>query len=335
MEKNTIAAVAAFATGTIAIIVLLIYGNLIPDFTQGIMPFFKEAVSAIVPVVSFAVGTYYARKAFQFQQELASKKPELGVMINNSFLIPDSPRGIREIAFGYSLNKSNRVFCVIPFTIGNDGDVSASKVHVRLKFPANLSAHGITDIDTEKVLGDLEASGIRRKSYEYNDQWFVDYTIPEITPKTGVGFEELVDVTYSSAVDLKMDASDKDDVPLSVNVRLALLSKVKVSISSRDTKPLFNYFIIKSYDTTDDKEIAKRILKEREKAVLGGFKTSGEESKSEAKATELLRKAIIVVPKLNKLAGTKPSKQFTAVYVEDPRKSKRWIMDPARKIPES
>lgn len=332
MHKYRYITLIAFATGTIAVIVLLFYGKLIPDTNQGAIYFAKDIISVIVAIASFAVGTYYARKAQIFQKDLADRKAEIKLLINRNALIPDDPLGIREVAFGYSVEKGARVLCVIPFVVRNDGELSARDVYLRVTLPANVSAYGLTEINTKRILGDLEGIGFRRKSYEFDHFWIIDYLIPVINPGERFVVEELVDVTCASTAEFNVDAVTRDKVPVTVEYQLSLASEVSVSLSAADTKLLSNFFIIKSYKTKDEKEIGKRIMREREEFLGEKLrKLNAGEATAGAKPVDLLRKAIVVIPELGKIAETKEHRHFTAVYVERPKQSKRWVLDPAPK----
>jgi len=331
LHKCWYSALIAFTVGTISVIILLLYGKPIPDISQGALPLAKDIVSLIVPIASFVIGTYYARKAQKLQQEISGRKPELKLLINRDTLIPDSRLGIRDVVFGFSVEKGARIFCVIPFVIINNGELSAHNVHLRVILPSNISVHGLTEINTKKVLGDLEGSGFRRKSYEYENRWILDYLIPEIIPGIAVGIEELVDVTYSSAIEFDVDAMTKDNLPVTVTGRLPLVSRVSVSMSATDIKPLSNFFFVKSFKTRDEKEIAKRIKQQRERSLGEQLRELNAEKAVPCNLVDLLRKAHIVIPELRKIAETKEDRHFTALYVEQPKQSKRWVMDPAPK----
>jgi hypothetical protein len=331
LNKYWYGALIAFAAGTIAVIVLFYYGKLVPDTSQGMLSFAKDIVSIIIPIASFAVGTYYARKAQIFQQEMADRKAEPHVLINNSELTPEDQLGIREVVFGYSVEKRARVFCVVPFIIRNKGELDAENVHLRVTLPSNVSAHRITEIDARKVLGDLEGSGFRRKSYEYENYWIIDYLIPRITPGNAAGIEELVDMTYSSAADFDVDALTKDKVNVTIKVQLPLVSRVSVSLSATDTKPFSSSFFLKSYETTNEKEIARKIIREREDELGEELRKLEAGTAAKARPVDLLRKAIVVVPELRKIAETKEHSHFTTIYVEQAKRSKRWILNPAPK----
>jgi hypothetical protein len=322
----------AFAAGIIAVLILFFYGKLIPDISQGLSSFAKDIISIAIPIVSFIVGTYYARKALILQKKITERKAELRLLINNSELIPNDPRGIKELVFGYSVEKKARVFCVIPFVIHNKGELDAENAHVRVTLPLNISAHEIAEVDAKKSLVDFEGSGFRRRSHEYENRWIIDYMIPRIHPGAVVGIEELVDVTYSSAAEFDVSAVSKDEVPLNLTVRLPLLSRISVSVWATDTKPLSNSFLIKAYATTDSKEIAEKIMREREEELGEELRKLNVGKPSKARPLDLLRKALIVIPKLEKIAATSERRwHLTAVYVERPKESKRWILDPAPK----
>lgn len=336
LQSSIKIALAAFAVSTIAIIMLFYFGKPILDTSQGTLLIAQDLIAIAIAVTSLVVGTYYARKALTFQQDVVGKKPEIRLWIGRSALIPEDLLGIKEVAFGYSVKEGAKVFCVIPFVVDNNGEADAIDVHLRVTMPANVSAHGLTKIDAEKMLGDLETSGVRRKSYEYNNRWVLDYTIPRIPPGTGVELNELVDATYSSGVEYNMKAVTRDKVPVAFKVNLALLSEVSVSIWASDTKPLSNSFIIRSYQTTDHNEIGKRIMQERQESLGEELrKADAGEATAGVRPVDLLRRALVVIPELQRVLAPEHSEtkeHYTAVYVERrPEQSERWIITPLTK----
>jgi len=328
-------ALIAFATSTIAVIMLYFFGKPVLDISQGTLSFAKDLIAISIPIISFVVGTYYTRKAIAFQKDQANRIAEIRLWINRSILIPEDLLGIKEVVFGYSVEKGARVFCHIPFIVDNHGKVDAENVHLRVTLPQNMSAHGLTKIDAKRVLGDWEESGGRRKSYEYENYWVIDYVFPRITPGISAATEELVDVTHSSGAEFDVDAVTRDKVPVTVTVSIPLLSEVSVSIWASDTKPRSNSFTVKSYRATDENEIAKMIMRERQKSLGEELrKLDAGEATARARPVDLFRKAMIVIPELRKTGEAKPSetkKHYTAVYVEKPEQSKRWIMEPLTK----
>jgi hypothetical protein len=328
-------ALIAFTTSTIAVIMLFFFGKPILDTSQGTLSFSKDLFTISIAVISLVVGTYYARKAIMFQQDQANKKAEIRLWINRSALIPEDLLGIKEVVFGYSVEEGARVFCAIPFVVDNNGEADAEDVHLRVTLPPNISAHGLTKIDAKRMLGDLEGSGFRRKSYEYETLWVVDYTIPRITPGIAAAIEELVDVTHSSGAEFDMNAVTRDKVPVAFRVSVPLVSEVSVSIWASDIKPRSNSFIIRSYQTTDENEIKKRIMRERQESLGEELrKLDAGEATAGVRPVDLLRKAMIVIPELRKIAEAKSSetkKQYTAVYVEKPKQSRRWTLEPSAK----
>lgn len=336
MHKYWVGAVITFFVSTIAVIILLLFGESIPEINLGTLTIAKEILSSIVAIISiasFLVFFYFGWKAHvrgeQEAQERAEMKPDIKLLINNEILIPSSSLGIREVVFGFSMEKGNRVFCVIPFIIKNMGELTAIDIHVRVILPLNISAYGHTAIDTKKGFGDLEGSKFRRVSYMYENSWILEYTIPKLDPSTGVAIEELVDATYASSMKYEIDALTKDNKPVTLKTNVSLASQVHVTISARDTKPASNFFIVKSYETRDYNEISKKILREREEFLGKQLRLMDTGKAHEpAKIPDLLRKAIIVVPKLRKIGETKKQSHFTRLYIEQPKESKRWILDP-------
>jgi len=335
LQRPTKIALVAFAVGTIAVITLFYFGKPILDTSQGALSFSKDLITISIAILSLVVGTYYARKALKTQEDQVRIKPQIRLWIGRSLLIPEDLLGIKEVAFGYSVKEGARVFCAIPFVVDNNGDADAIDVHLRVTMPANVSAYGLTKINTKKMIGDLEASGVRRKSYEYENHWVIDYTIPRISPGTGAAMDELVDVTYSASAEFNVNAVTRDKVPVTVRVNVPLVSEVGVSIWASDTKPRSNSFVIRSYQTTDEKEIGKRIMQERQESLKEELRKLDEgEAVEGVRPVDLLRKAMVVIPELQKVGEPEPSetkKHYTALYVERSEHSERWIMNPSTK----
>ena len=249
------------------------------------------------------------------------KKPILDVSLMNESLIRE-PEPLRQIIFGYSAAQNDQVFCYLPFVICNDGELSAKGVIMDFAFPRALRSGLSDDISYELKPEVYDKSLTRRKSSDIGGFQHVIYTLPELNPGTCVRVEELIDVVHASGMLFKVDAVSKNGVPLQVKGTLDWYSKVYVNISATDVMPIRTDFQVRSYRARDKEELGKEIMKEETRALreeLSKMEGIPEWFVSSAYAPGLRQKAVVVMPKLKKIAETKKGSAFEEELEESER----------------
>jgi len=254
------------------------------------------------------------------------KKPELDVSLMNESLLR-GPEPLRQIIFCYSVAEHDMAFCNLPFAIRNNGELSAKDVIIDLAFPRALRT-GLSDDNIQYELNPkvYDKSLVRRESSDIGGFQHVVYTIPQINPGIPIIINELIDIVHASGMSFKVDAVSKDNVPFEVRGSVEWSSKVYMIISATDIMPITAEFQVRSYQAQDKEELGTKIMEEETRALrqeLSKIPNIPERLVSSVYAPGLCQKAVVIVPKLKRIAKTKKG----LVFEEEPKESEKYFIE--------
>jgi len=297
----------------------------------------------ILNIISLGVGIIIGLAGILSGYKIAKKsgafrKIKLEISLWNQSLIPDPQ--FEQVIYGYSIDEDAIALCILPFKIKNDGELSAKDVTIRLVIPLGLREFKGLAFKEEKLLeymsifGRYDKSDIKRKSYKFGGFRHIDYVIPAIPPRSSAVIEEAIDITNASGMPFNVNAISKDGVPLQIKGYLNWSTQIYVGVSATDVAPLEEHFYVRSYQAQNKEELGEKIMEDETHALreeLSKIKAP-KEFVSKVYAPGISKKAIVIIPKLEKV--TKP-KEYAAIkrpiYIEEPKKSERWLIGNVKK----
>jgi len=292
------------------------------------------AVAAIV--IGIIIAVFSNRHTHRIARKSgAFRKVVFDVSLRNHSFIHDPQ--FSKVIFGCSVNKGDGIICVLPFTISNDGELSAKNVAIRLVFPLVFKFGGFAIFELGDILGSYDKSDIKRNSFKDESFEYVDYIIPEIQPKASIIIEEKIGITYSCNIPFKVDVTSIDGVPLQVEGSLAVSpisiqsTQINVQVSATDVEPVQGHFKVRTYQSQDKEELGKKIIEEETEALREDLSRIGAPKKavSGVYAPGVSEKTMVIIPKLRKIPKPKEySDVKETVYIEEYKKSEMWIVAP-------
>lgn len=296
-------------------------------------------IGIAISILGICAGYRIARKSGSFD------RPQLDVVLFSQSIIQENQ--FSEIIFG--LNTRNEVFvqCFLPFKIKNNGNLSAKNISLRILMPDQVCGFNDDISELMEFKGAYDKSEVKMSSFSDNNFKYIDLRIPELHPHGSALFEIPINIS-SLIIPLNVNATTKDKVPVNVKGHFKLATNIRILISGENISSNEGSFRIRSYYSSNYKELGDKIMddetkklrREKKKTLLNGSKLNDkdraewEQLISRIYAPGVREKTIVIMLNLKKINLSKQDykKMKGNIYIEQCKNSERFLITPPRDI---